>query len=215
VVALSPLSKLWGNPMRLLVRVLTVLVALGLVMTAPLAQAAGPSADGGPGSHAKGPKPGKGGDDAARTQRQLLREVAKVSRKIDGATKASRIGMLSDATQAALLDNVAADKTELDGFRTLAATTATSADLRQARKDVKKLRAVNYVLVVNVLRKAERLHAGATSGSAAAVSTAAVVTKALTVDASTDKAMLRELRRDLEAAQALVEANAPAPAPAG
>jgi hypothetical protein len=186
--------------MRLMVRVLTVVVALGLAMTAPLAQAAGPSADAGPGSHAKGPKPGKGSDHVARMQRQLLHEVAKVSRKLDGATKQSRIGMLSDTTQAALLANVAADKSGLDAYRTMASSAAGSVDLRQARKDVKKLRPVNYVLVVNVLRKAERLQAGATAGSAAAVSTAAVVTKALTVDASTDRATLRELRRDLEAA---------------
>jgi hypothetical protein len=201
--------------MRLMVRVLTVVVALGLAMTAPLAQAAGPSADAGPGSHMKGPKPGKGSDPVARMQRQLLHEVAKVSRKLDGATKPSRIGMLSDATQTALLANVAADKSGLEAFRAVAASAAGSADLPQARKDVRKLRAVNYVVVVNVLRKAERLHAGATAGSAASASTAAVVTKALTVDASTDRAVLRELRRDLEAAGTLVGSSTPAPAPAG
>ena len=199
--------------MRLVIRVLTVVLALGLVMAAPLAQAAPPSADAGPGAHAKGPKHGKGGDPAARAQRQLLHEIAKVSKKLDGATKPARIGTLSETTQAALLENVAADKAALEVFRTLA--TVGSADLRQARKDVKTLRAVNYVLVVNVLRKAEGLLATATPGSATAVALAAVVTEALTVDASTDRAVLRELRRDLKAAKALLETTAPAPAPAG
>jgi hypothetical protein len=203
--------------MRLVIRVLSVVVALGLVMTAPLAQAAAPSADAGHGSHSKGPKAGKGkaGDHVARTQRQLLHDVAKVSRKLDGATKPSRIGTLAATTQAALLENVAGDETELDAFRTLAATAGSSVDLRQARKDVKKLRAVNYVLVVNALRKAERLLADAAPGSAAATSLAAVVTDALTVDASTDRAVLRTLRADLTAAKALLEPAAPAPAPAG
>ena len=199
--------------MRLVIRALTVVLALGLVTAAPLAQAASSSTDAGPGAHAKGPKQGKGGDPVARAQRQLLREVAKVSKKLDGATKAARIGTLPDTTQAALLENVAADKAALEVFRTLA--TDGSADLRQARKDVKALRAVNYVLVVNVLRKAEGLLATATPGSAAAVSLAAVVTEALTVDASTGKAVLRELRRDLKAAKALLATTAPAPAPAG
>ena len=202
--------------MRLVIRVLTVLVTLGLVLAAPLAQAAAPSADGGPGAHAKGPKQGKGGDPVARAQRQLLHDVAKVSAALDRAVKPSRVGTLAAATRAALLENAEDDKAGLETFRTMAATNDSSADLRRARKDLKKLRAVNYVLVVNVLRKAERLLADATPGSAAAGSLTAVVTKALTVDAYTDKAMLRELRADLKTAKAALEpATAPAPAPAG
>ena len=200
--------------MRIVVRVLTVVVALGLVLSAPLAQAAPSSTDAGSGSHAKGPKPGKGGDPVTRAHRQLEHELAKVATALDRAVRPSRIGQLSDSTQAALQENVAADKAKLDAVRTTAASSDDSAQLRQARKDVKKLRAVNYVLVVNVLGKAERLLAQAAPGSSAAVALAAVVTEALTVDASTDKATFRELRTDLKTAKSLLEPAAAAPSPA-
>jgi hypothetical protein len=88
-----------------------------------------------------------------------------VATALDRAVKPSRIGELSASTQAALQENVAADKAELDVVRTTAASTHDSAQLRQARKEIKKVRAVNYVLVVNVLRKTERLLARATPGS--------------------------------------------------
>lgn len=202
--------------MRIVIRLLTVVVALGLVLSAPLAQAAPSSVDAGPGSHAKGPKQGKGkADPVARAQRQLEHELAKVSKALDRAVKPSRIGGLSASTQAALRENVAADKAGLDAIRTEAASAGDSAVLRQARKDVKTLRAVNYVLVVNVLRKAERLLAEATPGSAEAGQLTAVVTRALSVDASTDKALLRELRADLKAVKSLLvpPAHTPSPAP--
>ena len=206
----------WGYPMRIVTRVLTAVVAVGLVLSAPLAQAAPPSTDAGPGSHAKGPKPGKGhgGDPVARAHRQLEHELTKMSKALDRAVKPSRIGKLSASTQAALQENVAADKARLDAVRTTAASSGDSAQLKQARTDVKKLRAVNYVLVVNVLRKAERLLAEAVPGSAAAVSLAAVVTEALTVDAATDRATFRGLRADLKTAKSLLEPAAAAPSPA-
>ena len=77
-------------------------------------------------------------------------------------------------------------------------------DFRAALKEVHANRATNYVLVVNVLRKAERLLATAPAGSTAATALTAVVTEGLTVDDDTDKAALRDLRKDLEGAKGLL-----------
>lgn len=172
--------------MRYATRVLTALVAVVLVLSAPSAGAA----------------PG-GSDPVARQQRQLLHALDKVSDALDRSVKASRVGVLSDTTEAALRANVAADQAELAAVR---AAVPTLTDLRQARKDLKDYRAVNYVLVVNVLRKAERLLADATGNTAATTALTAVIDEALDVDANTtEKPALRDLRADLKAAKDLLE----------
>lgn len=177
--------------MRNATRVLTVLVVAALALSGPVA------------AHAT-----QGESETARHQRQLLKTIDNVSDHLDRSVKPSRIDMLSATTQAGLVANVAADKAALGEVATAAQAVGSTLDLRQARTDVKELRPENYRLVVNVLRKAERLLADATAGSAAATALSAVVTEGLTVDASTERSVLRDLRADLKAAKDLVAPSA-------
>lgn len=177
--------------MRLSLRVLGAVVAAALTLTAPVAQAA-PGGGHGHG-HAKQTK-------APAGQKQLLKDVAKAESALDRALKPSRTGMLTPETLAALQANADADKAALAEVATAAQLADGSTDLKQARKDLKALRTENYVLVVNVLRKAERLIAEADPAATDVSALDAVVANALTITASSPKSLLRELRAELEAA---------------
>ena len=173
--------------MRHAIRLMTAAVTGSLVLSAPLAVAA----------------PG-GADPVARQQRHLVHAIDKKSDALDRAVRPARVGRLSEATKTALSANVAADQSELDALLAEVQAADTTYDFRAARKEVHANRATNYVLVVNVLRKAERLLATAPAGSTAATALTAVVTEGLTVDDDTDKAALRDLRKDLEGAKGLL-----------
>lgn len=204
----GPCSNPWENLMRLTVRVLAAAVTATLTLGAPAAQVAAASTDAAHGAHsahakpgkdkpAKGAKGSKGGSATTVAQRQLLREIAKVSGALDRVVRPSRIGRLTPETQVALLANVELDRSVLEAVTAAAATADGSVDLGQARQDLKAVRTVNYVLVVNVLRKAERLLADG-RGDAAALT--AVVDAARLVTAATAKDELRDLRAALQVA---------------
>ena len=173
--------------MRHAIRFVSAAVVGGLMLSAPPALAA----------------PG-GSDPVARQQRQLLHSIEKASDALDRAVKPSRIGRLTQATQDSLKANVAADQGELDALTTEVQAADATYDFRATRKEIHANRANNYVLVVNVLRKAERLLATAPAGSPAATALTGVVTEGLTVDDDTDKAALRDLRKDLKTAKDLL-----------
>jgi len=106
--------------------------------------------------------------------KQLAKQVAKAERALDRALKTQRTKSLSAETVAALQASAEDDKELLATYTT--------------REELKGFRTVNYVLVVNVLRKAEKL--GLTD----------VVTQALTVTATSSKADVRAVRAAFEAA---------------
>ncbi len=183
--------------MRPSLRVLAAAVITALTLTASVAQAA-PPAGPGKGSHVKGSHDKGGNGQAAKAaagQKQLLKSIAKVDRALDRSLRSSRIGGLTPESQAALLANADTDRLALADIAAAAAAADASVDVRQARKDLKSVRTVNYVLVVNILRKAEKLLA---EGSGDAAALAAVVDTARLVTASSTKADLRELRAALK-----------------
>ena len=170
--------------MRHAIRFVSAAVVGGLMLSAPPALAA----------------PG-GSDPVARQQRQLLHSIEKGSDALERAVKPSRISRLTQATQDSLKANVAADQGELDALATEVQAADATYDFRATRKEIHANRANNYVLVVNV---AERLLATAPAGSPAATALTGVVTEGLTVDDDTDKAALRDLRKDLKTAKDLL-----------
>ena len=123
---------------------------------------------------------------AKHAGKHFAKQVAKAERALDRAVKPQRTKRLSADTLAALQANVDADKDLLATYT--------------SREQLKGFRTVNYVIVVNVLRKAEKrlgdVEIAATSGPALQ----AVVATGLTVTATSSKADVRALRAALEKA---------------
>ncbi|MGN6578350.1 MAG: hypothetical protein ACTHKG_21955, partial [Nocardioides sp.] len=152
---------------------------------------------------------GHGKADVAKSDvRKVLRDIDRVTRKLDRAVRASRIDGLDQETQDALLANVEADKATLTALATTVSTDGDTTDLRQARKNLRDLREENYVLVVNVLRHAVHVGEAAADDAEATALVDSAVAKALAVTASSPKADVRAARADLVAAQTLLDDDA-------
>ena len=138
----------------------------------------------------------------------MLRDIDRVTRKLDRAVRSSRIDGFAQDTQDALRANVGADKGTLEGFATKVTTAGDTSDLRQVRRDVRDLRAENYVLVVDVLRHADHLREAATDNAEALDLVDGAIEKALAVTATSSKSDVKAARAGLAAAQALLEDDA-------
>jgi Spy/CpxP family protein refolding chaperone len=143
---------------------------------------------------------------AAQAQRQFERLVERTDRALARAIKDTRVSKLAviggKDTKATVIENVNAD-------RAAVAAATTTAQVRQYR-------AVNYVLVVNVLRQAAEVQAesDALGGNAevdALVGSA--VEKALAVTALSPRSEIKSARADLSAAKEILEAIVAEPAP--
>jgi hypothetical protein len=153
---------------------------------------------------------GHGKADVAKSDvRKVLRDIERVTRKLDRAVRTSRIDGLDQADQDALIANVETDKATLDALATTVSTAGDTTDLRQARRDLRALREENYVLAVNVLRHAAHLGEATDDAEALALVDSAVA-KALAITASSPKADVKAARADLVAAQALLDDDADA-----
>ena len=153
------------------------------------------------GSHAKGSSV-KGGTAA------LVRDITGLTAALDRTVRPSRIGTLAEDVQAAVVANVEADKQDLVWLAEDVAAAGGTVDVRQVRADLRDLRPENYVLAVNVLRKAARVGAAATDSAEATALVQSAVDLALTVTATSPKSVLREARAALSAAEELLEPTA-------
>lgn len=153
------------------------------------------------GSHAKGSSV-KSGTAA------LVRDLTRLSAALDRTVRPSRIGMLAEAVQSAVVANVEADQQDLLVLAEDVASAGATVDVRQVRADLRDLRPENYVLAVNVLRKAARVGAAATDSAEATALVQSAVDLALTVTATSPKSLLREARAALSAAEELLEPTA-------
>lgn len=180
----------WEDHMRHFTRSLTAAV-VGLVLSAPLAAAA----------------PG-GSDPVARQQRQLLHRIATAQDALLRAVKPSRTDKLTQLTGDSVEANAKADWQQLDDLGVRVRAADAGYDFRAAREEVDASRATNYVLVVNVLAKAERLLAKAPTGSAATAALTDVVSAGLSVRDETNKTVLRDLRKELKTAKNLLAPSA-------
>jgi hypothetical protein len=162
-----------------------------------------------PASHGGGQAAHAGGhgkaDVAKSDVRKVLRDIDRVTRRLDQAVRASRIDGLAQETQDALLANVEADKGVLAELAATVSAADGTTDLRQARRDVRALRVENYVLAVNVLRQAARVGEAADGNAEATALLGSAVEKALAVTAESVKADVKAARADLVAAKALLD----------
>lgn len=160
------------------------------------------------GAHAKGGHAAAAKGAAAQGgAAKVLRDIARTSRALDRTVRENRIGNLAADIQAAVVLNVEADKAALTALATAVSAPDSTQDLSQVRRDLHQLRPENYVLSVNVLRKAARVAAAATDNAEATALVDSAVATALTVTASSPKSLLRDARADLAAAQALLDAD--------
>lgn len=153
---------------------LRVLVAVVVAVVASVAAVA----VGTPGAQAAPP--------AKHAGKHFAKQVAKAERALDRAVKPQRTKRLSAETRAALQANVDADKDLLATYT--------------SREQLKGFRTVNYVIVVNVLRKAERRMADPEVAAVSGTALQGVVATGLTVTATSSKADVRALRSALEKA---------------
>lgn len=118
--------------------------------------------------------------------KQLAKRVAKAERALDRAVKPQRTKRLAPETLTALQANVDVDKELLATYTT--------------REELKGFRTVNYVVVVNILRKAEKQLVDTELAATAGPALQSVVAAGLTVTATSPKSDVRALRAALEAA---------------
>lgn len=155
-------------------------------------------------AHVKGGHAALAKGDVAK----VLRDIARTSKALDRSVRDNRVGTLADDVLAAVLANVEADKAALAELATAVSAPDSTVDASQVRRDLRQLRPENYVLSVNVLRKAARVAAAATDNAEATALVDSAVATALTVTASSPKSLVRDARADLAAAQALLDADA-------
>lgn len=155
------------------------------------------------GAHVKGGK----GAVASSDVRKVVRDIERVKAQIGRAVSDRRIGGLADA--AGIGANAGLDIADLEALQSAATAADTTLDLKQVRRDVRSYRVENYRLVVNVLRHAAKVGAAATDlGNAEAQAlVASAVTTALTIRATSARALLHDARTDLEGAAELLDAE--------
>lgn len=176
-----------------------------LALTGQAVQAAASAKPHSTGAHAQGGHAKSAPADG--DVRKVLRDIARLTAALDRNVKPSRIGMLPEDQQAAVLANVELDKQALADLAAAASAADTTLDLRQVRKDLRSVRPENYLLSVNVLRGAAELaEAAAANADAAALVDSAVAT-ALTVTATSPRSLVKEARADLAAAADLLAAD--------
>lgn len=185
-------------------RALAVAVtAATLTLTGPAVttSAAAKPADG---AHAKGGKSAVAKD----ATRKVVRDIDRLSAALERTVRPHRVDGLADG--AAVQANVALDQLDLAALRTAATDPAGTADLAQVRRDLRDWRVENYRIVVNVLRHAADVGAAADEAADAAAGALvdSAVATALTVRATTARAVLKDARADLNEAQGLLEDDA-------
>jgi hypothetical protein len=200
--------------MKRTARTLAVLVATAtLALTGQALQSTASAKPDHAGSHAKGGAGHGGGAKAGAAKgdsAKVLRDITRLSTALDRTMRENRIGTLAEDVQTALLANVEADKLALTDLATAAAAADSTLDLRQVRRDLREVRPENYVLSVNVLRKAAKLAEAAAANAEALALVDEAAATALTVNASSPKSLLREARASLAEAQALLDDEADA-----
>jgi hypothetical protein len=201
--------------MKRTARTLAVVVATAtLALTGQALQSTASAKPDHAGSHAKGGAGHGGGAAKAGAVKgdaaKVLRDIDRLSAALDRTVRANRIGTLAEDVQTKLHEGVDADKQALTDLAAAASAADSTLDLRQVRRDLRQLRPENYVLSVNVLRKAAELAEAAAADVEALALVDEAVATALTVNASSDKSLLREARASLAAAQALLDDEADA-----
>ncbi|WP_374456467.1 hypothetical protein [Nocardioides sp.] len=134
--------------------------------------------------------------------KQLLKDIAGKDARLDRLSTSDAVTRLADDTEATLVSNIGAARTDLGEIKTSVEAADSTVDTRAARKELRSFRIENFRIVANVLSKAERIEAAAAGDPEATEHLAAAEEAALAITATSTKADLRAARAHLKDARA-------------
>lgn len=144
--------------------------------------------------------------------RQVLRDIAHLNARLDRASAYVGKASLSTADRDLLLASIATDKADLATLADQVSTAGTVADVKAARRDLRKVRWNNYVRAANFLVRIDTLTAQVATAQAQAVPGSAQATALADASTTLDTAgtdargiTARTPRADLQAIQALLD----------
>lgn len=194
----------------------TAVSALILAPSLASTAAAGPPADTPP-AHSGGHSGDKGGaakshgsgKNAGATAKAVAKQIRAVDRMLAKVADAPRLRGLPDDQRATLLASVQADRDALASLGEAVATGTTTG--KQARKTLRGYRPENYRKAVAVLRDAADLADVSDGDSAVADLIDQAVAAALSVTATSPRALVKQARKDLATAWDLDEGTDDSP----
>lgn len=185
---------------------LAAAVALGV--SAPAATAA-PKASHVKTDHraAKAHKHDKVDRSLTAAQRRLAKQAARKDAYLGRLERSNKVERLEDTAEAAVLANIAEDRTQLGDLKAPAATS----DVKELRTEIRGFRPEVYHTIINQLRLATRMQKNIAASAEAATLTAqtdqltALLALLATYDAETARADLRAAQKVLSSVQEAVE----------
>lgn len=156
---------------------------------------------------AKAHKPAKSDRSFTAGERRLAKEAARKDAYLGRLARSNKVERLEDTVEAAVLENIAADRAQLGELKAQAATT----DVKELKAELRGFRPEVYHTIVNQLRLstglqkaiAEMADAGALSAESDGLM--ALVELLSTYDAETARADLRAAQKVLSSAKEAVE----------
>jgi hypothetical protein len=152
--------------------------------------------------------------------RQVLRDLAHLDKRLNRVARYPGVARLSAGDRDVVLANIAADQASLKTQADEVRAANTVADVRQARRDLKRVKPTNYILATNYLLNADRLNAEVAALSAqvqpgsaeetmlatASTQIAATATAARAITARSTRADLAVIRTTTNSIHALIDA---------
>ena len=133
---------------------------------------------------------------------QLLKDIAGKDHRLERLSTSDAVTRLADDTEAALVANIAAARTDLENLAASVEAADSTVDTRAARKELHAFRVENFRIVATILSSAERLETEAADDAEATEHLAAAETAALALTATSTKAEVRAARDHVKEARA-------------
>ncbi|QSR31867.1 hypothetical protein CFI00_15390 [Nocardioides sp. S5] len=152
-------------------------------------------------------RPDKPAKTVKSQSKQLLKDIAGKDKRLARMATSNAVEGLADDTEAEVVANVTDARTALADLATTVEAADSTVDTRAARKELRSFRVENFRIVVNVVKKVERLEEAAAADPEAVVHLAAAEAAALEITATSTKADIRAVRAHVQAAQAELEGD--------
>lgn len=152
-------------------------------------------------------RPDKPAKTVKAQSKQLLKDIAGKDKRLARMATSNAVEGLADDTEAEVVANVTDARTALADLATTVQAADSTVDTRAARKELRSFRVENFRIVVNVVKKVERLEEAAAADPEAVMHLAAAEAAALEITATSTKADIRAVRAHVQAAQAELEGD--------
>lgn len=152
-------------------------------------------------------RPDKPAKTVKSQSKQLLKDIAGKDKRLARMATSNAVEGLADDTEAEVVANVTDARTALADLATTVEAADSTVDTRAARKELRSFRVENFRIVVNVVKKVERLEEAAAADPEAVMHLTAAEAAALEITATSTKADIRAVRAHVQAAQAELEGD--------